>query len=30
MGETTNFAFAINGLLDPIFPHMTHGVEQQR
>lgn len=29
MGKTINFAFAINGLLDPSFTHMTNGAKQQ-
>lgn len=29
MGKTINFSFAINGLLDPSFNHMTSGAKQQ-
>lgn len=29
MGKTINFSFAINGLLDPSFTHMTSGAQKQ-
>lgn len=29
MGKTINFSFAINGLLDPSFNHMTSGAQQK-